>query len=58
MRVLVVYASRYGATREIADRVAATLRPQGLEATVQPAKDADDPAGYDAAVIGSADTYY
>ena len=29
-----------------------TLREQGLEATVQPAKHADDPVGYDAAVIG------
>ena len=58
MRVLVVYASRYGATQEIAERVAATLREQGLETTVQPAKHADDPAGYDAAVIGSAAYYF
>jgi len=58
MRVLVVYASRYGATQEIAERIAATLREQGLEATVQPAKHADDPADYDAAVIGSAAYYF
>ena len=58
MRVLVVYASRYGATQEIAERIAATLRQQSLDATVQSAKHADDPAGYDAAVIGSAAYYF
>ncbi|MBZ5680492.1 MAG: flavodoxin domain-containing protein [Acidobacteriia bacterium] len=57
MRVLVVHASRYGATQGIAERIAATLRQQGLEATVQPAQHAADPVGYDAIVIGSA-TYY
>jgi len=58
MRVLVVYASRYGATQEIAERMAATLRQQGLEITVQPANHADDPVRYDAAVIGSAAYYF
>ncbi len=58
MRVLVVYASRYGATQEIAERIAATLRQQSLEASVQAANHADDPAGYDAAVIGSAVYYF
>jgi menaquinone-dependent protoporphyrinogen IX oxidase len=36
MRVLVVYASRYGATHEIAERIAATLRQQSLDATCNP----------------------
>jgi menaquinone-dependent protoporphyrinogen oxidase len=58
MRVLVVYASRYGATQEIAERIAATLRQQSLDATVQSAKRADDPVSYDAAVIGSAAYYF
>jgi menaquinone-dependent protoporphyrinogen oxidase len=58
MRVLVVYASRYGATQEIAERIAVTLRQQSLEASVQPANHADDPVGYDAAVIGSAAYYF
>ncbi|MGD0788311.1 MAG: flavodoxin domain-containing protein [Terracidiphilus sp.] len=57
MRVLVAYASRYGATQGIAERIAATLRRQGIEATVESAQQAPDPASYDAAVIGSA-TYY
>jgi menaquinone-dependent protoporphyrinogen oxidase len=54
MRVLVAYASRYGATQGIAERIGAALRQQGLEATVEAADRAGDPAGYDAAVIGSA----
>lgn len=58
MRVLVVYASRYGATQGIAERIAATLRQQGVETTLQPAQRADDPKGYDAAVIGSAAYYF
>ncbi len=58
MRVLVVYASRYGATQGIAERIAATLRQQGVEATVQSVQHADDPKGYDAAVIGSAAYYF
>jgi len=58
MRVLVVYASRYGATQGIAEHIAAMLRQRGLEAVVQPAKHADDPASYDAAVIGSAAYYF
>ena len=58
MRVLVAYASRYGATQEIAERIAATLSQHGLNATVQSVQRADDPAGYDAAVIGSAAYYF
>lgn len=54
MRVLVAYASRYGATQGIAERIGAALRQRGLEATVEAARQAGDPAGYDAAVIGSA----
>jgi menaquinone-dependent protoporphyrinogen oxidase len=58
MRVLIVHASRYGATQEIAERIAATLRQHGLEVTIQSAKHADDPAHYDAAIIGSAAYYF
>lgn len=58
MRVLIVYASRYGATKGIAERIAAVLRREGVEAEVQPAQDADDPIGYDAVVIGSASYFF
>ena len=57
MNVLIVYASRYGSTQGIADRIGETLRRHQLDATVKPVQDADDPGGYDAVVIGSA-TYY
>ncbi len=54
MRVLVVYASKYGATKGIAERVAATLNESGQEAAAVPVKSARDLDGYDAYVIGSA----
>jgi len=54
MRVQIVHASRYGATQGIAERIAATLRKQGIAVALQAAQYADDPAGYDATVIGSA----
>jgi hypothetical protein len=37
MHVLVAYASRHGATQGIAHRIAARLRADGLEVTLQPA---------------------
>ncbi|MGA3370755.1 MAG: flavodoxin domain-containing protein [Terracidiphilus sp.] len=58
MRVLLAYASRYGATQGIAERIAATLGQQGLEVTIEAARRAGDPAGYDAAIIGSAAYYF
>jgi menaquinone-dependent protoporphyrinogen oxidase len=58
MRVLIVHASRYGSTQGIAERIAATLEKRGLETTLRPVKDAGDPAGYDAVVIGSAAYYF
>ena len=58
MRVLVAYASCYGATQGIAERIAALLRQQGMEVTLKAAKQAGNPAEYDAAVIGSAAYYF
>src|SRR5579884_2747221 len=54
MTVLVTYASKHGATQQMAERVGEILRRAGLEAQVRPVKDAGDLAGYDAFVIGSA----
>ena len=53
-KVLVVYASKYGATKEIAEKIGEVLRQEGLIADVRPAKDAGDPADYKAVIIGSA----
>ncbi len=54
MRVLVAYASKYGATRGIAERMASTLRSEGLDADLQTAGAVGEIDGYDAFVIGSA----
>jgi menaquinone-dependent protoporphyrinogen oxidase len=54
MKVLVAYASRHGATRGIAERIAQTLRADGVDADIQPAASVRQVAGYDAFVIGSA----
>jgi menaquinone-dependent protoporphyrinogen oxidase len=53
-RVLVVHASRHGATAGIAERIAAVLRAQGIEAVTSGARDMADPARFDACVIGAA----
>jgi menaquinone-dependent protoporphyrinogen oxidase len=54
MHVLVAYASRHGATRGIAERIAETLLVAGLDAEAQPAESIRSVAEYDAVVIGSA----
>jgi menaquinone-dependent protoporphyrinogen oxidase len=54
MSTLVAYASRYGASRGIAERVAAKLTDAGQQVELRSVKDAGDPAGYDAFVIGGA----
>ena len=58
MRVLIAYASHYGATKGIAERIAATLHRQHLAPSVQPVQEAADPAGYDAVIVGSAAYYF
>jgi menaquinone-dependent protoporphyrinogen oxidase len=57
MTILIVYASKHGATRRIAERIAATLTAGGQPADTRPVENAGDLAGYDAFVIGAA-TYY
>lgn len=54
MPTLVAYASRYGASREIAERVAAKLTEAGEQVDLCPVRQAGDPAGYEAVVIGAA----
>lgn len=53
MRILVTYASRHGATRGIAERIAAKLRQPGSDVTLLPVESVDDVAVYDAVVVGS-----
>jgi menaquinone-dependent protoporphyrinogen oxidase len=54
MTVLVAYASKYGATEQIAEHIAETLRTSGVDAVARPVRAVDDLAGYDAFVVGSA----
>lgn len=54
MSVLVAYASKYGATQGIAERIGDRLNASGQKADVRSVKTAVDLAGYDAFVIGSA----
>jgi menaquinone-dependent protoporphyrinogen oxidase len=52
-KVLVVYGSRHGGTRGIAERIGETLRTEGLDASVASADAVGDIQDVDAYVIGS-----
>ncbi|MGA2666083.1 MAG: flavodoxin domain-containing protein [Nitrososphaerales archaeon] len=54
MKVLVAYASRYGATKGIAEFIGARLAQRGIQAEVRDVRDLDGPGEIDASVIGSA----
>lgn len=54
MNVLVIYASRLGSTRGIAERIATRLKADGLAATAAPVESVTDLRAYDGFVIGSA----
>jgi menaquinone-dependent protoporphyrinogen oxidase len=54
MHVLVAYASKHGSTKEIAERIGATLTDAGVDAAVEPVTAVSDLESYDAYVIGSA----
>lgn len=58
MRILVVYASRHGATEGIADAIATTLREDEADpfrhVDLLPAADVEDVSGYEVVIVGSA----
>jgi menaquinone-dependent protoporphyrinogen oxidase len=54
MKVLVAYATRHGATKGIAERIAGRLQAAGLSAEAVPAGSVRDISAYDAFVIGGA----
>jgi menaquinone-dependent protoporphyrinogen oxidase len=53
-QVLVVYATKYGATAEIAEKIGEVLLQAGLRADVLPADSVSDLSPYKAVVLGSA----
>jgi menaquinone-dependent protoporphyrinogen oxidase len=52
--VLVAHATKFGSTREVAERVAARLRDHGLDVEESPARWVKKLEGYDAVVFGGA----
>jgi menaquinone-dependent protoporphyrinogen oxidase len=54
IQVLVAYATKYGATAEIAEKKGQVLRKAGLRADVLSADRVSDLAPYNAVVLGSA----
>ncbi len=54
MPILIAYASRYGATREIAETIGRVLRERGSAVDVRPAAEVARLEGYRAVVLGSA----
>jgi menaquinone-dependent protoporphyrinogen oxidase len=54
MRVLVAYATRHGATKGIAERIAAVLERAGLEVALAPVGETPPVRDFDAVVVGAA----
>ena len=53
-QVLVTYATKYGATREIAEKIGQTIQQAGFQVDVLPVDGVRDLAPYQAIVLGSA----
>jgi menaquinone-dependent protoporphyrinogen oxidase len=53
-KVLIAYASVYGSTREVAEKVAELFTQRGIETVVRPAEDVDSLEGISAVVLGGA----
>ena len=54
IRILVTYASKYGATAEIAEKIGQLLRQEDLQADVLPVNRVGNLTQYKAVIIGSA----
>ncbi len=54
MKVLIIHASRYGSTAEVAESIGDTLREAGHDVVVWAAREMPSPRSYDAVIAGSA----
>lgn len=53
MRILVTYATKYGSTREVAEKIGDVLISKGMDVDVASVTDVSNVSSYDAAVIGA-----
>ncbi|UCF96932.1 MAG: flavodoxin domain-containing protein [Spirochaetaceae bacterium] len=53
-KILVAYATKYGATAEIAEKIGEVLSQAGVSVDVLPVSQVKDPGSYGAVVLGSA----
>ncbi len=53
-KILVTYASKYGATADIAEKIGAVLRQAGFETDISPVQTVSDLTSYQAVILGSA----
>jgi len=54
MKVLIAYATKYGSTAGVAEKIGEVMKSKGVEAVVADISDKPDPSGYDAVVVGGA----
>lgn len=52
--ILVTYASKYGSTQEIAEKICLAIQQAGLVADLVPAEKVENPDAFDAIILGSA----
>lgn len=52
-KILIAYASTHGSTQEVAEEIASTLRGDGLDVDLVPARDVRSLDGYQAVVLGA-----
>ena len=52
-KVLIAFASKHGATEQIAENIALRLKKNGIDAALKPVKEVSSVAGFDGVILGS-----